>query len=116
MDSCILLGKILQRLSDQGFCQVKEYKKFIYVRETDSSVHVLRENEREAIIPFNKLQVAIKAYQHNNLLYDEGPNALRNYGLTHITSPIFFSPSSTPQGQLLIRRHIALTLSANTLY
>lgn len=38
--------------------------------------------------PFEKILVAIDAYKENPELYNEGPSKLRDYGITHITSPI----------------------------
>jgi hypothetical protein len=89
MKEYILLGRILQKFKDSGQVQVTGYNRFQYVSETENSVTVLRENGKEAKIPFKRLLIGIEAYQEDPNLYDEGPSALRAFGLTHITSPIW---------------------------
>jgi hypothetical protein len=89
MDSKILLGKILQRFSDKKKSQVKGYNSFGYIYETNSAVYVTRENGNDTAISFDKIIVAIDAYKEFPELYDDGPNALRNFGITHISSPIW---------------------------
>ena len=89
MDSKILLGKILQRFADQGFCEVEGYNSFEYLRETNSTVYVGREQGLDTIIPFQKIIVGIDAFKSNPGLYNSGPSALRDFGITHITSPIW---------------------------
>lgn len=89
MQSTILLTKILQRFKDQGKAQAPGLKSFQYVRETSSSVVVLRENGNEAIVPFSKIITGIKAFQGTPSLYHQGPSALREFGITHVNSPIY---------------------------
>ena len=89
MDSKILLGKILQKFIDAKISQVKYYNSFGYIRETNKAVYVTRENGQETMISFNKLIQAIEAYQSNSDLYIQGPTALRDFGITHVTSPIW---------------------------
>ena len=89
MDSKIILGKILQRFSDQSCSQVSGYNSFGYLHETDNAVYVSREKGDDSSIPFKKLQLAIEGYQKNPELYNSGPKELRKLGLTHITSPIY---------------------------
>lgn len=89
MDSKILLGKILQRFSDKKRCQVVGYNSFGYIRETNSSVYVSREDGDDTRISFNKLLIAIEAFKNNPNLYEMGPTMLRQFGITHVTSPIW---------------------------
>jgi len=35
------------------------------------------------------LLMGIEAYQSNPSLYEQGPAALREFGITHVTSPIY---------------------------
>jgi len=89
MDSKILLGKILQKFKDQGFSKYADYNSFGYLAEDNNSITVSRENGDDTKIPFAKILIAIEAYKHDSNLYGEGPSVLREFGITHITSPIF---------------------------
>ncbi len=89
MDARILLGKILQRFYDKRVAQVKAYNAFGYLRETDHSVWVSRETGQDTEITFQKILLGIEAYQSKPDLYNEGPTALRDFGITHVTSPIW---------------------------
>lgn len=89
MESKIILGRILQRFKDIGETKVEGYNTFGYVRETENAVIVSRENGEDTPLPFKRLLVAIEAYQANPNLYDSGPNGLRDFGITHVTSPIW---------------------------
>lgn len=89
MDSKILLGKILQRFKDLGKAQVDGYNSFGYIRETNNSVIVTREGGKDTSLPFAKIIAGIDAYKTNPYLYNEGPNVLREFGITHVTSPVF---------------------------
>jgi hypothetical protein len=89
MDSKILLGKILQRFKDKGAAQVNGYNSFGYIRETNNSVFVTREGGKDTSLTFAKIIVGIDAYKSNPYLYNEGPNVLRKFGITHVTSPVF---------------------------
>jgi len=89
MDAKILLGKILQRFKDQKVAQVEGYSRFTYLKESNKSVWLIRSNGSSAEIPFNKVLVGIEAYQSKPELYKLGPMSLRNYGITHITSPVW---------------------------
>ena len=80
---------ILRRLRKSGFAQVNGYNKFEYLRETKKAVIMLREKGTTARVPLAKIAVAIKAVRSDPKVYDKGPSALRKYGLTHITSPIW---------------------------
>ncbi|WP_282053364.1 hypothetical protein [Maribacter luteus] len=89
MDSKIILGKILQRFSDKGFCKAPGYNKFEYLRENNNAVYIGREKGKDTRIGFEKIIVGIEAFQRNPNLYSEGPNALREFGITHVNSPVW---------------------------
>jgi len=89
MDSKILLGKILQRFNDLKTSEVEGYNSFGYIRETENAVYVSRENGKDTKIPFDKLILGIDAYKEYPNLYLEGPNALRQFEIKYITSPIW---------------------------
>lgn len=89
MDPRIILGKILQRFSDNGFCQASGYNKFEYLRENKNAVYIGREKDKDTRIGFEKLTLGIEAFQRNPSLYNEGPNALRDFGVTHVNSPVW---------------------------
>jgi len=89
MDSKILLGKILQRFFDKKVAQVEGYNSFGYLKETNQAVRLTREGGADTVVPFKKIIKGIEAYKANPQLYDEGPSALRQFGITHVTSPIW---------------------------
>lgn len=89
MDSKILLSEILQRFKDQKKSQVEGYKSFGYIRETENQLRVSREDGQDTWVSFKKILIAIKGYQENPNLYDEGPSALKELGITHVNSPIW---------------------------
>ena len=89
MDSKILLGKILQRFKDKTFAKVDGYNSFGYIRETDKAVFVTREAGEDTPIPFVKILKGIDAYKSNTTLHQTTPTALRDFGITHVTSPVF---------------------------
>jgi hypothetical protein len=89
MDSKNLLDKILQRFKKQGKAQASGYNAFLYQSETSDGVNVLREKGTVAKVTFVKILVGIEAYKENPQLYNQGPTALREFGITHITSPVY---------------------------
>ena len=89
MESKILLGKILQRFKDLGKAEVKGYNLFGYIRENKNSVFVTRETGEDTPILFAKILKGIEAYQSNPELYNSNPTALRDFGITYVTSPVF---------------------------
>jgi hypothetical protein len=89
MDAKIILGRILQRLIDQGHAQVFPLNFFGFIEIKSNSVLVSRENGLDTSIPFSRLELAIKIFQQNPELYSSGPNALRPFGITHLNSPIY---------------------------
>lgn len=89
MDSLILVGKILQKFKDRGSVEVDGYNTFTYINETQNSVLVGRENGADTPIPFEKIKLGVEAFQSNTDLYTQGPSKLREFGITHISSPIW---------------------------
>ncbi|MFN0292508.1 hypothetical protein [Pedobacter helvus] len=89
MDEHIILGRILQRFIDEGYAQVEDYNRFGYIRHTSKQVYLTRETGEDTPVSFSKVLTAIKAYQKDIELYDSGPSALRNVGITYVNSPIF---------------------------
>ncbi|MEP2025406.1 hypothetical protein [Reichenbachiella sp.] len=88
-DPKILLGKVLQRFKDQENATSTTGKLFGYIRETDNSVLITREDGNDTSIPFSKLLKSIELYHKYPSLYTEGPSRLGDYGITHIYSPIW---------------------------
>lgn len=110
MNSHILLGKILQRFCDSGISRVEGFNSFEYLRETCNTVYLKRENGQETSIPFKKIIVGIEAFKLNPELFNLGPSALRPYGITHITSPIWsllhlLTPEDYNNGEILLNRN-----------
>ena len=89
MDSKILLGKILQRFKDKAVAKVEGYNSFGYIRETENSVFVTREAGEDTPVPFEKILKGIDAYKSNTALYQSRPTVLRDFEITHVTSPVF---------------------------
>ena len=84
-----LVQKIVKRFKEKGYSQVEGYNRFGYVRETPSAVIVSREKGKDTTIPFAKLLKAIEAVRDEHKVYSKGPSALRDYGITHINSPVW---------------------------
>ena len=89
MDSLIILGKLLQRFKDKKKAQVKGYNSFGYIRETNNAVYITREDGQNTPIAFSKIVKGIDAYKKYPDLYNQGPIELRQFGITHVTSPIW---------------------------
>lgn len=89
MESKIILGRILQRFIDQGYAQVESYNRFNFIEIKGAVVWVSREKGKDTPIPFAKIIDGIEAYKTDASLYDQGPVALRDFGITHVTSPVF---------------------------
>ena len=89
MEAKIILGRILQRLIDQGYAQVAGYNRFGFVALEKNSITVSRENGEDTPLPFSRILKCIVLYQEHPELYDQGPNALRPFGVTHLDSPLF---------------------------
>ena len=89
MNSENLLQLILKRFKEKRKAQVEGYNSFCYIRETNNSVVVTRETGEDTTIPFGKILKGINAYKANSTLYHIGPTALRDFGVTHLTSPVW---------------------------
>jgi hypothetical protein len=79
----------LQKFKTQKKAQVQGYKSFGYIRETENMVYVTRETGMDTAIPFEKIIIGIEAFKTDPNLYHQGPVKLREYGITHVTSPIW---------------------------
>ena len=84
-----MLGRILQRLVDQGYAQVEGYARFGLIELKAHALIVSREHGLNTRIPFQRMIAAITVYQAEADLYDKNPTALRPFGFMHITSPLF---------------------------
>ena len=84
-----LLNQILEKFRKKGVSQVVGYNSFGYVSETEKTITVSREKGKDTIISKSKILVGIEAFIKNSNLYYEGPAKLREYGITHVTSPIW---------------------------
>jgi hypothetical protein len=88
-DNNKILQKLLEAFRGNGFAQVKGYKRFGYLRETDTAVFVSRETGKDTGVPFDKILLGIEALQDDSNVYSAGPGSLRKYEITRITSPIW---------------------------
>jgi len=89
METSKILQEIIKRFKENGAAQVEGYNSFGYIKETAKAIYVSREKGKDTPISFSKLTIGIEAYKSNPSLYDLGPAALRDYGITHVTSPIW---------------------------
>jgi hypothetical protein len=89
MDSKVLLGRIIQKMIDIGYCQVKPLNRFEYISHTDTYIMIVRERGKNTRIYYNKIVEVIDKYKENPEDYSLKPSKLRDYGLTHVTSPIW---------------------------
>jgi len=93
IDPKILLGRILQKLIDQGYSQVispeKTYNKFAYLGHTSRKITIGREQGQDTHLYFEKILLAITKYQVTPNDYDLGPSKTREYGIIHVNSPIW---------------------------
>lgn len=103
MDSKILLGRILQKLEDNGKAKVPGYNTFKRVKEKENSIILLRENGNEATIPFKTILLGIEYYKMNTQAYDKGPTELRKASITHITSPVYALLHLIPKHHYVIK-------------
>lgn len=89
MDPRIICGRALQEFICKGYAQVDGYYKFTYISHNSTSVTIGRETGKDTTISFNKLIKVIEGYQSNIEDYNEGPSKTRDYGLTHVNSPVW---------------------------
>jgi len=89
MQTSQIIRQIVKRFQQQGYAQVPGYNRFDYVGKGESYVIISRENGNDTKIPFSKLAESIEAVRKDFRVYSEGPSKLRQYGITHITSPLW---------------------------
>jgi hypothetical protein len=95
-----VVDMILSRLSEQGTAQVEGYNSFGFVRRTPSAVIVSRENGLDTPISLSRLEMAVEAVRKDPRIYDAGPSALRDHGITHVTSPLWALLHLVSKGEL----------------
>ncbi|MEX2633677.1 MAG: hypothetical protein WD267_06565 [Balneolales bacterium] len=89
METLVILETILQIFREDGYTHVQGYNRFGYIKETNSSVIVSRQDGQDTSIAFDKIKLAIDAVKIDRSIYHNGPSSLRNFGITHINSPIW---------------------------
>ena len=82
-----LINEALIEIKSKGFAQVPGYKRFSYLRQTNSAVLLMREKGTETRVPFKTLARTFEAVRQDPSVYHDGPNRLREFGITHVTSP-----------------------------
>ena len=85
----ILLGRIIQRMIDQGYAKVEGYNTFTYVSHFEKKLIVGRENGKDTSIQYDAILKAIEKYQSNPGDYDLGPSKTREYVIAYINSPVW---------------------------
>jgi len=83
-----IVQEIVRRFKDKGFAK-GPLNRFGYIRETESAVVVSREEGEDTPIPLAKIAVAVEAVRTDSSVYSDGPSRLREFGITHINSPIW---------------------------
>ena len=89
MEALKILETIQREFKANGYVQVSGYNRFGYIGETPKAFVISREAGKDTRISFSKILQGIEAVQDDTNVYDAGPSALRDYGITHITSPIW---------------------------
>lgn len=89
MEALKILETIQREFKANGYAQVSGYNPFGYIGETPKAFVISRESGKDTRIPFSKLLQGIEAVQDDINVYDGGPGKLRDYGITHINSPIW---------------------------
>lgn len=89
MESSIIIGRILQKIIDKGICQVEGYNRFVLKSYDAKSITLIRENGKDVRISFSTLKDVIEKYKQNPDDYDLGPSKTRDYGISHINSPVW---------------------------
>lgn len=77
MESKIILGRIIQRLIDQGYTQVDGYNCFGLIEIKGQAISVSREAGENTRVSFAKIIDGIEAYKIHLQLYSKGPTPLR---------------------------------------
>lgn len=84
-----LVAEVVSRIQRRGYAQVTGYNKFGFVAIGKEHVIVSREMGKDTRVPFAMIRKAIEAVRTDHRIYHQGPSALRAYGITHITSPLW---------------------------
>lgn len=88
-DGTSVAQQLVDRLCAVGEAQVLGYNRFEYVSHTSRGVKVKRIKGTTTLIPFSRIARAVDAVRSDLGVYDRGPAALRKFGITHVTSPIW---------------------------
>jgi hypothetical protein len=86
-DADQVVEEIIGVLREKGLAQVPGYAPFRYLRRNGAAVFVERRNGNEAKILASVLRRAVEAVREDETIYVGGPSRLREYGITHVTSP-----------------------------
>ncbi len=84
-----ILNKIQKEFKAAGYVQVEGYKRFGFVRETESAIVVSREDGADTPISLTKIYEGIEAVKQDINIYDGGPNTLRDHDIIFINSPVW---------------------------
>lgn len=85
----ILLGRILQKMITNGYCQMEGYNRYAYLSHSSNSLVIGRKDGMDTTIPYSKILLAIQNYQLNPDDFEGNTTTIKNYGISHIYSPIF---------------------------
>jgi hypothetical protein len=83
----LVVDEIISTFKASRFAQVPGYKRFEFVKESRGAVTVLRENGNTADVRKAVLAKAVEAVREKQRIYTKGPSSLRDFGITHVTSP-----------------------------
>lgn len=81
--------ELIQKFEDAGIAQVEGYNSFGFIRRTDSGFYVSREGGEYTYISNKILAQAIDAVRQDPSVYSGGPSKLRDFGITHVNSPLW---------------------------
>ena len=93
---------LINRFREIGIARAFELNSFGYLRETDSTVIVKRENGNETVVSFAKIEKAIDAVRQDQSVYNAGPRRLREFGITHVNSPVYAILHLMEYGEFLL--------------
>ena len=81
--------ELINRFSHQKRAQVINYNSFGFIKTTDTAVYVTREKGKDTRIGYDDIETAVSAVRKDATVYKNGPGTLRDYGITHVTSPVW---------------------------
>ena len=84
-----VLAEIVRAIETNEVAQVPGYNSFEYVRETPAAIIVRREKGTEATVPKSDLERAIDFIRNDQTAYLDGPERLRECGITHVNSVVW---------------------------